>query len=62
MKKFLVSVLLMLWVFPAFADEAFFQAQLAMARNGDAETQSILGFMYDTGKGVPQDYAEAVKW
>ena len=52
----------MLWVFPAFAYEAHFQHILAEARNGDAEAQSILGFMYDTGKGVPQDYAEAVKW
>ena len=24
--------------------------------------QAILGLMYDTGQGVPQDYAEAVKW
>ena len=24
--------------------------------------QNNLGYMYDTGKGVPQDYAESVKW
>ncbi len=24
--------------------------------------QNSLGFMYDNGQGVPQDYAEAAKW
>jgi len=32
------------------------------AEKGDAVAQFILGFMYDEGKGVPQDYAEAAKW
>ncbi len=35
---------------------------IARAENGDAETQFNLGVMYDTGKEVTQDYAEAVKW
>ena len=26
------------------------------------DAQSILGVMYANGRGVPQDYAEAVKW
>jgi TPR repeat protein len=29
---------------------------------GRALAQGNLGYMYDTGKGVPQDYAEAMKW
>ena len=33
-----------------------------LADQGEAELQSMLGFMYSTGKGVTQDYAEAVKW
>src|SRR5512141_958677 len=32
------------------------------AEKGDAEAQFILGYLYDGGKGVPQDYAEAAKW
>ena len=32
------------------------------ADQGDASAQSYLGLMYELGKGVPQDYAEAVKW
>jgi uncharacterized protein len=32
------------------------------AEKGDDRAQFILGYMYDEGKGVPQDYAEAVKW
>ena len=32
------------------------------AEKGDDVAQFILGFLYDEGKGVPQDYAEAAKW
>lgn len=32
------------------------------AENGDALAQYRLGVMYGLGLGVPQDYAEAVKW
>ena len=32
------------------------------AEQGDAEAQSNLGSMYATGRGVPQDEAEAVRW
>jgi len=34
----------------------------AAAEQGDAFAQSYLGAMYYNGEGVPQDYAEAVKW
>ena len=33
-----------------------------LADQGDAAAQYNLGFMYDLGQGVPQDYAEAAKW
>ena len=32
------------------------------AEQGDVKTQNILGLMYYFGRGVQQDYAEAVKW
>ena len=34
----------------------------ARAEQGDAEAQNNLGGMYDEGRGVPQDDAEAVRW
>jgi hypothetical protein len=33
-----------------------------LAEQGDAMAQGKLGLMYDLGRGVPQNYAEAVKW
>ena len=32
------------------------------AAQGDAYAQYNLGFLYEKGQGVVQDYAEAVKW
>ena len=32
------------------------------AEQGDAKAQFLLGTMYDDGKGVPQDYKQAVVW
>ena len=32
------------------------------AEQGDADAQFVLGGMYEEGRGVPQDYAEAVRW
>lgn len=33
-----------------------------LAEAGDASVQYNLGLMYANGKGVPQDYAEAIRW
>ncbi len=33
-----------------------------LAEQGNANAQFFLGVMYDKGRGVPQDDAEAVKW
>ena len=32
------------------------------AEQGDAEAQNELGFIYVAGKGVPQDFGEALRW
>jgi TPR repeat protein len=32
------------------------------ANQGHTAAQNVLGWMYDTGRGVPQNYAEAAKW
>ncbi len=34
----------------------------AKAESGNADAQNDLGWMLDTGDGVPEDDAEAVKW
>ena len=38
------------------------QEMIMTAKLGDAIAQYNLGLMYEQGKGVPQDYKEAVKW
>jgi TPR repeat protein len=42
--------------------ETAFENWLPLAERGDASAQYNLGIMYDNGYGVPQDYAEAVRW
>src|SRR5512143_1584922 len=42
--------------------KAAYQIIKPQAENGDADAQFILGFLYDEGKGVPQDSTEAAKW
>src|SRR6266852_123535 len=34
----------------------------ARAEQGDARAESDLAYMYSHGDGVPQDYAEALRW
>ena len=43
---------------PAVSVEALQQR----AAQGEAEAQLQLGLLYARGKGLPQDYAEALKW
>jgi len=33
-----------------------------LAERGNAQAQTLLGFMYEYGRGVPQNYAEAAYW
>jgi len=35
---------------------------LPLAAQGDIDAQFALGFLYNTGQGVPQDYAQAHEW
>jgi uncharacterized protein len=35
---------------------------LALAERGTPAAQSYLGFMFETGRGVPQNYTEAAMW
>jgi uncharacterized protein len=35
---------------------------LQRAERGDARAQTRLGFMFDTGRGAPQDFVAAVYW
>ncbi len=44
----------------AWADEA--AAVRALAEQGDANAQFVLGTMYRDGQGVAQNYAEALRW
>ena len=37
-------------------------AKMRKAESGDATAQAKLGQMYAEGKGMPQDYVEAMKW
>ena len=33
-----------------------------LSDQGNARAQTYLGVMYEKGRGVPQDFAEALKW
>lgn len=43
-------------------DTAAANRALLRAQRGDAGAQAFLGFMYEHGRGVPQDYVAAVYW
>ncbi|MGV7213998.1 tetratricopeptide repeat protein [Bradyrhizobium sp. UFLA05-112] len=38
------------------------RAFIPLAERGHAAAQSYLGYMFETGRGVPQNYAEAAMW
>lgn len=49
----------------AFAREDFTSAAqtfIPLAKNGNAVAQAYLGFMFEYGRGVPQNYSEASYW
>jgi hypothetical protein len=35
---------------------------IPLAERGDAAAQAFLGFLFETGRGVPQNYSEAAMW
>jgi uncharacterized protein len=47
---------------PARAEDAVVESERDGAERGDPFGQYFLGLFYWEGKGVPQDYIEAVKW
>jgi uncharacterized protein len=49
----------------AYAREDFASAArifIPLAKGGDAAAQTCLGFMFENGRGVPQNYTEAAYW
>jgi hypothetical protein len=49
----------------AFDRQNYVQASrvfIPLAERGDAAAQTYLGFMFETGRGVPQNYTEAAMW
>ncbi len=49
----------------AFAREDYVKAaelMIPLAESGDAQSQAYLGFMFEQGRGVPQNYTEATYW
>jgi uncharacterized protein len=38
------------------------QIFIALAEQGEPSAQAYLGFMFETGRGVPQNYTEAAMW
>ena len=62
-----LSCLVLVALSPVFADDASESSQgvkllQEAAERGDTDAKSNLGFCYYSGKGVEQDYSEAVKW
>jgi TPR repeat protein len=57
----LILILTALLAFQSAAASQFDETK-ALAEQGDADAQYNLGIMYDTGLGVPENDAEAVKW
>ena len=56
----LIIVLLTTLACPAFSEDI--QMLIKRAKGGNPDDQCSLGNLYNQGKGVPQDYAEAAKW
>ena len=59
MKKYFLTALLLPVV--SWGCETFDDCE-PLARAGEAEAQNMLGLMYITGLGVPQDFTEAARW
>lgn len=61
MRNIIIGLALVLGLVPlAWADTA--TAVRTLAEQGDAKAQFALGTMYRDGRGVAQDYAEALRW
>lgn len=47
---------------PSADSKAALKEFIPLAAQGDARAQFELGYMYERGKGVPQDYKESLSW
>ena len=43
-------------------DSTVFRENLLPAQQGDAKAQVFVGYLYETGQGVNQDYIKAAEW
>ena len=63
LKKMMVALMALGIGQAAWADDVpDLQKTLQSARQGNAAAQFNLGLMYDSGRGVRQDYTKAVQW
>lgn len=63
LKKMMVALLALGIGQAAWADDVpDLQKTLQSAKQGNADAQFNLGLMYDSGRGVRQDYTKAVQW
>ena len=62
MKRFILIFVGLLCFTLLSALPAYSESLLQKAKSGDAEAQYRLGICYDNGKGVKQDYKEAIRW
>ena len=62
MKNYLSILLIVILSNIAHSDEFLDLQMKLLARAGDMEAQSVLGFMYDNGDGVPENDKTAVMW
>jgi len=60
-KTILIGIIFFCFVNFAWAEMDFKEIK-KRAESGDVEAQFNLGLMFDQGQGVPQNYAEAIKW
>ena len=63
LKKMMVALLSLGLVQAAWADNVpDFKETFQVAKQGNAKAQYNLGVMYENGRGVRQDYIQAVQW
>lgn len=43
-------------------DKKLFKENIKKANNGNKESEFVIGYLYENGRGVPQNINEAVKW
>lgn len=43
-------------------DKKIYKENIKKANNGNKESEFVIGYLYENGRGVPQNINEAVKW